>query len=129
VDDKKAAPKAVPAQETKQPAAPKAPAALKVSATKPDATKAGGLSADSHFVEPPGKGFVIQVGVFPTLEAAEAQRRPLAAKGYNVFLALNPDATKAKYRVRVGKYATKGEADTVAAKLRQEAHVNPWVTR
>jgi DedD protein len=124
VDDKKAAPKAVPAQETKQPAAPKAPAAVKVSATKPDAVTAG-----SHFVEPPGNGFVVQVGVFPTLEAAEAQRRPLVAKGYNVFLTLNPDATKAKYRVRVGRYATKGEADAVAAKLRQEARVKPWVTR
>ncbi len=68
VDDKKAAPKVVPAQETKQPAAPKAPAAVKASATKPDATKAGARqpTADSRFVEPPGKGFVVQVGVFPT---------------------------------------------------------------
>jgi len=124
VNDKKAAPKVVPAQETKQPAPPKAPAALKVSATKPDV-----VTADSRFGEPSGKGFVIQVGVFPTIDAAEAQRRRLAAKGYNVFLALNPDIAKAKYRVRVGKYATRGEADAVAARLRQEERVAPWVTR
>jgi DedD protein len=121
VDDKKAAPRVVPAQERKPPAVPKAPAALKVSAMKPDV-----VTADSRFVEPPGKGFVIQVGVFPTLDAAEAQRRHLTARGYNVFLALNPDITKAKYRVRVGRYATKGEADAVAARLRQEERVAPW---
>ena len=55
VDDRKAAPKVVPPRETKQPEAPKARAAAKVPAPAP-----------SRFVEPPGKGFVIQVGVFPT---------------------------------------------------------------
>jgi DedD protein len=113
--------KVVLAQDTKQPAAPKAPTAQKASATKPDV-----VTADSRFVEPPGKGYVIQVGVFPTLDAAEAQRRHFTAKGYNAFLALNPDITKAKYRVRVGRYATKGEADAVAARLRQEERVAPW---
>jgi DedD protein len=126
LDNRKAAPKVVPARETKQPAATKAPAAVKASAQKPDATKADSATADSRFVEPPGKGFVLQVGVFPTEEAAEAQRRRLAATGYNAFFALNPDITKGKYRVRVGRYATKGEADAAAARLRQEERVNTW---
>ncbi len=128
--------KAVLAQDKKQPVPPKAPAAQKASATKADATKAdamkagvmkaGAATAASRFVEPPGKGYVIQVGVFPTLDAAEAQRRHLTAKGYNAFFALNPDITKGKYRVRVGRYATKGEADAVAARLHQEERVAPW---
>ena len=121
VDDKKAAPKVLPAQETKQPPS-KVPAAVKVSATKP-------VTGESRFVEPPGTGWVIQVGVFPTIDAAEAQRRRLAAKGYNLFLTENPDIAKAKYRVRVGKYGTKGEAEAVAARLRQEERVSTWVTR
>ena len=33
------------------------------------------------------------------------------------------------YRVRVGKYPSKREADTVAAKLEREEQFKPWVTR
>jgi len=33
------------------------------------------------------------------------------------------------YRVRIGKFPTRHEADTVAAKLQKEEQVTPWVTR
>jgi hypothetical protein len=33
------------------------------------------------------------------------------------------------YRVRVGKFNTRREADAIAAKLRREEQFKPWVTR
>jgi cell division protein FtsN len=33
------------------------------------------------------------------------------------------------YRVRVGKYKDKREAETVARRLQQEEQFNPWITR
>jgi len=34
-----------------------------------------------------------------------------------------------RYRVRVGKFKTKREAETVAARLQKEEQFKPWITR
>jgi cell division protein FtsN len=33
------------------------------------------------------------------------------------------------YRVRIGKFKTKREAETVAARLQKEEQFKPWITR
>ena len=33
------------------------------------------------------------------------------------------------YRVRIGKFETRREAETIAAKLEKEEQFKPWVTR
>jgi cell division protein FtsN len=33
------------------------------------------------------------------------------------------------YRVRIGKFKTRREAETMAAKLQKEEQFNPWITR
>jgi len=33
------------------------------------------------------------------------------------------------YRVRVGKFPTRREAETIAARLQKEEQFKPWVTR
>ena len=55
--------------------------------------------------------------------------RKLSAKGYAAYV-LNPAAgTPQIYRVRIGKYGSRREAETIATKLEKEEQFKPWVTR
>jgi cell division septation protein DedD len=129
--EKPAPAKAVTVQEKQQPApkpeiprsAPKTAVAQSASALKTDA-----VPASSTLAEPPGKGFALQVQAFPTRTAAEALAGRLKGKGYTAFVTVNPDNVALKYRVRVGKYGSKREADIVSDRLKQEEHFKPWVT-
>ena len=120
VVEKPAPAKAVTVPEPKQQPAPKAEPPR--SAPKTDA-----VPASSSFAEPPGNGFALQVQAFPTRAAADALAGRLKGKGYNAFVTLNPANVPLKYRVRVGKYGSKREAETVSARLKQE-DFKPWLT-
>ena len=56
----------------------------------------------------------MQVAAFPTQVAADKFRESLAAKGYDVRVW----GTEAPFRVRVGRFATRAEATTLAQELR-----------
>ena len=84
-------------------------------------------AANTRFAEPSGKGYVIQVMAYPTRAEAEALATQLSGKGYStMFVTVNDDAPRARYRVRVGKFASKRERDAVAARL-QKDRFNPWL--
>ncbi len=59
-------------------------------------------------------GFSVQVAAFPTQAAADSFRETLAARGYDVRVW----GTAAPFRVRVGRFATRAEANTLAQELR-----------
>jgi hypothetical protein len=59
-------------------------------------------------------GFSVQVAAFPTEAAAIKFRESLAARGYDVRVW----GTEAPFRVRVGRFATRAEATTLAQELR-----------
>ena len=63
-------------------------------------------------------------------ERAEAERiaKSLQAKGYQAYVA-EPAPGTAMFRVRVGHFADKAEADKIAARLAKEEKFRPWVTR
>jgi DedD protein len=123
--------KAVTVPEPKQQPAPKAEpprSAPKTAVAQPaPAPKTDAVPASSSFAEPPGNGFALQVQAFPTRAAADALAGRLKGKGYNAFVTLNPANVPLKYRVRVGKYGSKREAETVSARLKQE-DFKPWLT-
>ena len=53
----------------------------------------------------------------------------LVTKGYPAYV-LNPVPGKPPvYRVQVGRFKSRGDADKVAARLRNEEQFKPWVTR
>ena len=79
--------------------------------------------------EPSGQGYTVQIAALNVRSDAEAIARRLSNKGYAAYVVAPPDGTPAVYRVRVGKFPTKREADTVAAKLQKEEQFKPWVTR
>jgi DedD protein len=119
----------VPAVETKVerppvPAAAKVDTMKSVSGTKAvDATKA----VDSG--EPKGNGFVVQVASLRSRDEADAIARRLSSKGFPSFVSTPGSSGPRVFRVRVGKYAERGQAETVARRLEKEEQFKPWITR
>ena len=83
----------------------------------------------ASFTEPAGKGYVVQVMATVTRPEAETIARRLNSKGYPTFISLAGGAAPAKYRVRVGKYSNKRDAEAVFRRLEQEEHFKPWLSR
>lgn len=79
--------------------------------------------------EPPGDGFAIQVAALSERDEADAIVKRLAGKGFPAYVVAPAKGAPAMYRVRVGKYKDRREADTVAARLQKEEQFKPWVVR
>ena len=78
---------------------------------------------------PSGDGYVIQVAAMPEHGVADAMAKRLSTKGYSAFVMTADGAKPTMYRVRIGKFKTKREAETVAARLQKEEQFKPWITR
>lgn len=72
------------------------------------------------------EGWVVQVAAVNTRAEADGIAKQLSAKGYAAFVQANGPNM---FRVRVGGYQARRDADAVAAKLRKEERISPWVTR
>lgn len=101
---------------------PPAPAAKVAAKTAPAKSEPAEATAS-------GAGFVVQVAAVRQKAEADAIRGRLTRKGYPAFVATAGTPGAPTYRVRVGKYPSKREADTIAAKLEREEQFKPWVTR
>jgi cell division septation protein DedD len=53
----------------------------------------------------------------------------LAGKGYPAYVVAPASGAPMVFRVRVGKYKDRREADTVAARLQKEEQFKPWIVR
>lgn len=62
----------------------------------------------------PGKQFTVQVAAFPKVRDAEALKDVLQQRGYEARVW----GAKAPFRVRVGRYATREEADAALARMK-----------
>lgn len=78
---------------------------------------------------PAGDGYAIQVAAMLDHGDADAMAKRLSSKGYNAFIVPLGQTSPPRYRVRVGKFKTKHEAEVVAAKLQKEEQFKPWITR
>lgn len=117
-------PPAVASAPTPPPAAePRAAPVAFAAATPPVA--APPTAADATLVEPPGTGFVVQVAAGHQRDDADAMARRLSAKGYPAFVTV----AGPNFRVRVGKYDDRSEAESVAGRLETEERFMPWITR
>lgn len=93
---------------------------------KPAAASASTASSVLPAADESREGWVVQVAAVNTRAEADGIAKQLSAKGYAAFVQANGSST---FRVRVGGYRARRDADTVAAKLRKEERVSPWVTR
>ena len=116
-----------PPEPAVEPIAAPAPA---VAASKADRSpvaspKATPVSAG----EPSGDGFVVQVASLRSRGDADAIARRLSAKGFPSFVTTPASSGPRVFRVRVGKYAERSEAETIARRLEKEEQFKPWITR
>jgi DedD protein len=76
-----------------------------------------------------GSGFVVQVAALRDRTEADAIVKRLAGKGYQAFV-VNPVPGKPPvYKVQVGRFAERGDAEKTAARLKSQEQYSPWVTR
>jgi len=109
-------PVASPAGSVAPPAAP----GTRVPPADTGASAAGGASV------PTGAGWSVQVASVKGRAAAEAMVKRLGSKGYTAFV--RPGAP-GMFRVRVGLFAGKPDADAIASKLEKVEQFKPWVVR
>jgi cell division septation protein DedD len=96
-----------------------APAVVVATTQKPEAPS----------TEPKGDGFVVQVAAVQSRSEADAIATRLSSKGFPSFVSTPGSGAPRVYRVRVGKYKDKREAEGVARRLQQEEQFKPWITR
>jgi DedD protein len=110
---------AVPAPRPARPA--RGPAAAPV---RPAPTQ---VAAATTTAEP--EAWTVQVSAFRSRPLAEELRARLAARGFDayVFPSITEDG-RPRYRVRVGTYPTRSDAERAAVELRSERGLNPLVT-
>jgi DedD protein len=75
--------------------------------------------------EPSGTGFVVQVAAVRQRAEADRIAQRLTGKGYPAFVT----TSGANFRVRVGKFNDRRQAETVAGRLEREEQFKPWITR
>jgi cell division septation protein DedD len=97
--------------------------------SKPQPAATVTTSAVTAPAAPAGDGYAIQVAAPLDQGDANAMARRLSSKGYSAFVLPLTETTPMRYRVRVGKFKTKREAETVAARLQKEEQFKPWITR
>jgi len=117
---------AAPAPKTTTPAPKVAPPAPKAATPAPKPQPVAAPSAPSPSA---GDGYVIQVAAMREHGDADAMARRLSSKGYSAFVMSPGEAPPTMYRVRVGKFKTKREAEAVASRLQKEEQFKPWITR
>jgi cell division septation protein DedD len=122
------------AEKAAQPSGPAPSAAAKPGRPEPQRPEPArpepvASDASSQAPEPSGAGFAVQIAALNIRSEADAIAKRLSSKGYAAYVITPSNGTPAVYRVRVGKFPTRREAETVAARLQKEEQFKPWVTR
>ena len=97
-------------------------------AASASATPAGRRGAGAA-PPPAGAGWSVQVGVFKTRQQADGVQRDLRASGFEASVTATAAAEgETRYRVRIGTFAAKSEAQRVADRVRAERSLPTYVT-
>ncbi len=106
-------------------AAPTAPAASRPAARDPAAILSGGPTPS-----PSGEPFIyfVQAGAYTRSEDAEQQRAKLALLGQTAKITEREQAGRVVFRVRVGPFPSRDEADALKTRL-QEAALETQIVR
>jgi cell division septation protein DedD len=113
---KPAPPKATPARPAPEPP-PAAPARAAAATPKPD-----------QMPTEPGT-FAVQLAALKDRGEADALARRLVGKGYNAYVIAPSGGKSSVYKVQVGRFKTRQDAEKVAARLKKDEQFSPWVTR
>ena len=125
----KPAPKPVATIAKAAPPPPKAVPATKAAPVATVATPTPSAAPPALSREPAGTGFVVQVAAVNDRREADTIAKRLAVKGYPSFVTTPPNGTLRTFRVRIGKYPNRRDAESIAARLQKEEQFKPWITR
>ena len=126
------------AAPTEKPGSEVAPAPARAATPPAPASSATGRNqqpavsappADPALAEPAATGFTLQITALKERGEAESVARRWSAKGYAAYVVAPAAGSPPVYRVRIGKYKTRREAEAIAAKLQKEEQLKPWITR
>jgi cell division septation protein DedD len=123
-----------PAEELKPRAAEPPPAPAAAPASPPVAAATAGSTAAPPVTDVPTSGrpgtFVIQIQALRDREVAASLVKRLAGRGYPAFLVSPvPGGASPFFKVQVGRYAQRGEAEDVKRRLEKEEQFKPWITQ
>lgn len=74
----------------------------------------------------PGPGWYVQVAAFKSRENADRQVSQLKAKGYSAIVQSDPGSL---FRVRIGPFQERGEANATAERLQREDGIRASISR
>jgi len=126
VADPKPASKTAPRVETKVEA--KAGAKAEAKSESKAEPKAASKPAAAE-PQDAGNGFVVQVAAVKARSEADTIAKRLSSKGFPSYVTTPGPGTAHVYRVRVGKFTDRREAESVARRLEKEEQFKPWITR
>ena len=116
---------------TAAPAAPKpAPPVAAATATTPAATTTAAATPVRSAPAPVASSkaaFVVQLAALNSRGEADAMVKRLSARGYEAYVQGPAAGGPSVFRVRVGNYQTRREAESVAARIEKEGQFKPWV--
>ena len=120
---------AAAAAETSKPVVEPAPAAKEVTPAPKPAPPAPATASTPPPSSKPGV-WAVQVVALTDKAAASAVVQRLSAKGYPAFL-VSPQsgAPVQNYKVQVGKFEDRSEAEQIAGRLKKEEQFQPWILR
>jgi cell division septation protein DedD len=130
--------KASPAPEQLKAGPPaKAPPAVVIEKPAPVETRPAPTAPPAKAPPPPqravpadsgGEGWAVQIAALNVRGEAEAIAKRVSSKGYSAYVVPPADGTSV-YRVRVGKFSSRREAEAMKTKLEKEEQFKPWITR
>ena len=104
--------------------------ALAAEAVTPSGPGEGDPSIPSDGAAGQANGYAIQVTTLRESAAAERMAQGLVEKGYPAFVVPPaPGVPVPVFRVRVGTYTDRDEAEQVLRRLEDEESLRPWITR
>jgi cell division septation protein DedD len=96
-----------------------------VAATSPPSAAAKPTAAPARGT-PPASGWYVQVAAFKSRENADRQVSQLKAKGYAALVQADPGSL---FRVRIGPFQERTEANSTAERLKREENIGATVGR
>jgi cell division septation protein DedD len=119
-----------PEPEPVKPAPAASASASAAAAAAPPATAASSSSSPAAAQASSSGRWVVQLVALRDRKAANSIVQRLSTKGYPAFL-VSPTASTPNqvFKVQVGRYADRGEAEKVASRLQKEEKFKPWISR
>jgi DedD protein len=106
-----------------------APAPVATAAAAPPPPRPAPEPAPAAAASAPSGQWAVQVAALNVRSEAEAVAKRLSSKGYTAYVETPANGAPGVFRVRIGPFKTRREADTMAMRLEKEEQFKPWVTR